>query len=240
MDINSLTLAKSLGDLPVSFQKEALPEVETALTTKSVKVLNYLAEMDDVAVKCAVTMNPFCTCGILRKLLEQETEDLTVKIFVSKCKLCSGELLDIIVRQYVPNTVMNWMIEISNHPNVEIPTILYMMDMSWEFREYIGQNTARQGIMPYCNVTDLVKNPNCPKKLLEIIANSVSWVGDEDTGSQSDVEEDVAQNADESTDVFEILRKVDNDRNNEIKRGIMNHKNAPDFVKDILDKSDAQ
>lgn len=210
------------------------------MTTKSVKVLNYLAEMDDVAVKCAVTMNPFCTCGILRKLLEQETEDITVKIFVSKCKLCSGELLDIIVRRYVSDTEANWMIEISNHPNVEIPTILYMMDMNLMFREYIGQNTARQEIMPYCDVTDLIKNPNCPKKLLEVIANSACIVSDEETYPQSDVEEDVSKNADESTDVFEVLRKIGNDRNNEIKGGIMDHKNAPDFVKDILANSDAQ
>lgn len=155
-------------------------EIQTALTTQSIKVLKFLAESEEWSVKAAVTMNPFCTCQNIRNFISeimgrQKLNDSDIKFMklVSQNPKCSGDILDDIARTFVRLDDWRYLRDkMSNLPNMEDDTLLYLLGENEDFAVHIARTTERQEILIYGPEEYVIENPNCPTELLESIAKS--------------------------------------------------------------------
>ena len=160
----------------VNLKNEA--ELLTALTTQSAKVLQFLAESDEMDVQAAVTKNPFCTSMILRKLAEKNS---WTKRFVCLSSRCPGDIIDDYVRnQDIRNLYWEDVLEF---PNIEYDTFFYLMNRSDEFTKYVAKHSARQELLTYIEMADkcydeLLENPNTSTELLTDIGENLYYYGE--------------------------------------------------------------
>lgn len=153
-------------------------EIQTALTTSSMKVLEFLAESEDRSVKAAVTMNPFCTSAKIRNFISEildrgEFSDIDIQFMrlVSRNPKCPGDILDNIVGILAKQESWSdeWR-EVISLPNIESCTLLRLMEDEEDVAIWVAETTTRQELWMYCPEEYLVENPNCPAELLENIA----------------------------------------------------------------------
>lgn len=151
-------------------------EIQTALTAQSTRVLQFLAESEDVGVKAAVTMNKFCSSKIIRKLVEDNHDSLNLLIVISKNNKCSGDLIDDIARILANAKFWASLKEMIDYPNMENDTLLYLMNENEDFADYVAKHSARHEILTYY-VTQmrsevLLENPNTSTELVKFMSES--------------------------------------------------------------------
>ena len=166
MNSNIASKLEELSHQGVYFELKNEAELQTALTTQSAKVLQFLAESDDWGVQAAVTKNPFCTSMILRKLAEKNS---WTKRIVCLSSRCPGDIIDDYVRnQDIRNLCWDDVLEF---PNIEYDTLFYLMNRSDEFTKYVAKHSAKQELLAYIEMAgkcydELLENPNTSPELL--------------------------------------------------------------------------